>query len=186
MNQRIIEELNKLLMMEFMAIKSYMLNGLNFKHKAYCKLAKMFLCQGTKGEGRHAMCLTKRIFMLGGRINLQCNANHSNMNFEVSDSVEGALNNALKFENDLISQLQDTIAFSAEEAKDYGTVQTLMCILHDAECQKLCLEQQINLIKSMGIQNYIESIAKECHDHDQHHMNKHDMYKKHHKDGDHH
>ena len=106
-------------------------------------------------EMKHADRLIERILFLEGLPNLQ------DLNkLRIGENAEEVLKCDFALEMEALSMLKVAIA-ECERKQDYVTRDLLRQILHDEESAVDFLEIQLGLIKQMGLQNYIQSLAGE-------------------------
>ena len=120
------------------------------KHWGLDKLAKKEY-EESIGEMQHADELMKRIFMLDGLPNLQDMGK-----LRVGENTPEILKCDLASETAAQATIKDGIAAS-EEARDYVSRDLLQSILEDTEEHIDFLETQIDLIETVGLQNYLQS-----------------------------
>ena len=103
---------------------------------------------------KHADRLAERILFLDGLPNFQLLGR-----LRVGESVEEVLRADLALEEEAIPPLRDGIAH-CETVKDYVSRELLKSILENEEEHVDYLERQFDLIKLMGIQNYVQLQSK--------------------------
>jgi bacterioferritin len=99
---------------------------------------------------KHADKLAERIFFLDGLPNFQMLGR-----LRVGESVEEILKADLDLEYDALPLLKDAIAH-CESVRDYVSRDLFAEILESEEEHVDFLETQFDLIKQMGIQNYVQ------------------------------
>ncbi len=150
-NQKIIDSLNGLLAYELAAMDQYFIHsqmyldwGLNKLHE---RIAHEF-----EDEKGHATKLIERMLFLEGIPNME-----SREGFQVGNDVPAMLESDLRVEYTVTDKLKDAVAL-CEVEKDYVTRDMLMVLLEDTEMDHAYwLEQQLGLIKRLGLQNYLQS-----------------------------
>lgn len=150
-NQKVINALNSLLAFELAAMDQYFIHsqmyldwGLN---KLYERISHEF-----EDEKGHATKLIERMLFLEGRPDMQ-----TRTGFDVGTDVPSMLESDLRVEYDVASALRETIAL-CEEERDYVTRDMLVVLLDDTEEDHAhWLEQQLGLIKRLGLPNYLQS-----------------------------
>ena len=101
-------------------------------------------------EMNHADTIIERILFLGGLPNLQDLGK-----LYIGENVEEILQCDMKLEDIAVPMYRDAVAH-CEKVRDYGTRDILQAILIEEENHVDFLETQFDLIKQMGIQNYIQ------------------------------
>jgi bacterioferritin len=146
---RIIELLNLALKNELTAINQYFLHYRMLDHWGVARLAK-FEYGESIDEMKHADRLAERILFLDGLPNFQLLGR-----LKIGESVEEVLRADLALENEAIPVLRDGIA-EAEGVRDYVSRDLFADILRNEEEHVDMLERQFDMIKQMGIENYIQ------------------------------
>ena len=150
---RVIDYLNECLRNELTAINQYFLHYRLLDHWGVARLAK-FEYHESIDEMKHADRLAERILFLDGLPNFQLLGR-----LRVGESVEEVLRADLALEEEAIPPLRDGIAH-CEAVKDYVSRELLKSILENEEEHVDYLEKQFDLIKLMGIQNYVQLQSK--------------------------
>jgi bacterioferritin len=101
-------------------------------------------------EMQHADKIIERILFLGGLPNLQDLGK-----LYIGETVEEILKCDMKLEDIALPIYRDAVEH-CESVRDYGTRDLLQSILIDEEEHVDFLETQFDLIKQLGIQNYIQ------------------------------
>jgi len=146
---KVIEILNETLRNELTAINQYFLHYRMLAHWGITRLAKVEYGESID-EMKHADRLAERIFFLDGLPNFQLLGR-----LRIGETVEELLKADLALENDAMPQLREGIAY-CEQVKDYVSRDLLQSILDSEEEHVDFLETQFELIKRMGIQNYVQ------------------------------
>ena len=146
---RIIDLLNVALKNELTAINQYFLHYRMLDHWGVARLAK-FEYGESIDEMKHADKLAERILFLDGLPNFQLLGR-----LKIGESVEEVLRADLALENEAIPVLRDGIA-EAELVRDYVSRDLFADILRNEEEHVDMLERQFDMIKQMGIENYIQ------------------------------
>lgn len=147
----IIDKLNALLSFELAAMDQYFIHsemyndwGLN---KLYERISHEF-----EDEKGHATKLIERILFLEGRPNM---VNRDGLS--IGEDVPAMLESDLRVEYAVAQALKDTISL-CEKEHDYVTRDMLLVLLDDTEMDHAYwLEQQLGLIKRLGLPNYLQS-----------------------------
>jgi bacterioferritin len=146
---KVIEYLNKVLQNELTAINQYWLHYRMLDHWGVKKLAD-YERHESIDEMKHADKLAERIFFLDGLPNFQ-----SLGKLRVGESVEEILQADLDLENEALPMLKDAIAH-CETVRDYNSRELFEEILDSEEEHIDFLEKQFDMIKNMGVQNYVQ------------------------------
>ena len=148
-DKKTIEHLNKALKAELTAINQYFLHSRMLKDWGVSKLAAKEYEESIE-EMKHADDIIERILYLGGLPNLQ---DLGKLN--IGEDVKEILECDMKLEDHAIPMYKDAIEH-CESVRDYVTRDLLGHILQDEEQHVDFLETQFDLIKQMGIENYIQ------------------------------
>ena len=146
---KVIELLNEALKAELTAINQYWLHYRMLDNWGVKKLAEMERHESID-EMKHADRLAERILFLDGLPNFQMLGR-----LRIGETVEEMLRADYEVELEAAAQLKEAIAH-CEKVRDYGSRDLFSEILDNEEDHIDTLEQQFELIKSMGIQNYIQ------------------------------
>ena len=146
---RVIEYLNEALKNELTAINQYFLHYRLLAHWGVKKLAK-FEYEESIDEMKHADRLADRILFLDGLPNFQLLGR-----LRVGENVEEVLKADLELELEAIPPLKDAIAH-CESVRDYISRELFEDILENEEEHVDTLERQFDMIKNMGLQNYVQ------------------------------
>jgi len=153
-DRNIIRLLNAVLTNELTAVNQYFLHARMIQNWGFSKLGKI-VYEESIGEMKHADALIKRIFFLDGLPNLQ------DLNkLAIGETVPEAL------AADLALEVAGRVTLVAgvkqcEEAQDYISREILERILEDTEDHIDFLETQLNLVRALGEQNYLQSALGE-------------------------
>ena len=148
-NDDVIALLNKVLYNELTAINQYFLHSRMLRNWGITKLAE-FEYQESIDEMRHADRLIERILFLEGLPNLQDLGK-----LLIGEDVEEILRCDLKLEQLAIPTLREGIAL-CERVNDYVSRRLLEEILASEEEHVDELEAQLELLKRMGLPNYVQ------------------------------
>ena len=146
---QVLQFLNTLLRNELTAINQYFLHARQLEHWGVAKLA-----QYERGESitemKHADRLIERILFLEGLPNLQ-----DLDRLLIGENVKEVLECDLKLELKALGDFRAALAH-CEAVKDYVTRQLLAEIMDAEEKSVDFIEVQFDLIKQIGIENYIQ------------------------------
>jgi bacterioferritin len=145
----VIGHLNTALKNELTAINQYFLHARMLRHWGVTKLAKHEY-EESIDEMKHADRLIERVLFLGGLPNLQDLGK-----LLIGEDVTEVLECDLKLENLAMPSLRDAIAH-CETVRDYISRELFEDILESEEEHVDFLETQFDLIKRIGIENYIQ------------------------------
>ena len=154
---QVIEYLNKALLNELTAINQYWLHFRMLDHWGIKKLAD-YERHESIDEMKHADKLSERILFLDGLPNFQ-NVGR----LRIGENVEEVLKADLALELEALPLLQDAIEH-CEKVRDYISREIFESILESEEEHVDFLEKQFDMIKNMGLQNYVQlnSLAPEA------------------------
>lgn len=147
-SQAVISHLNIILRNELVAINQYFLHAKILEDQGFNKLASITKAESID-EMRHADIIIARILFLKGAPKM---TDYKNLN--IGETVESMLKNDHQLEIDAIADLRNAIK-AAFENEDTGTKDILEKILISEENHFGFLETQIELIKKIGLQNYL-------------------------------
>ncbi|MDO8290871.1 MAG: bacterioferritin [Parvibaculum sp.] len=147
---KVIELLNKALKLELTAINQYFLHARMFKNWGFTKLGDVEYHESID-EMKHADRLIERILFLEGLPNLQ-----DMDKIRIGENVEECLTLDLDVEMKAHPFYRDAIT-QCEASRDYITREIFESILEGEEEHIDFLETQLGLIKSVGIENYLQS-----------------------------
>jgi len=148
-DKKVIEHLNKALKAELTAINQYFLHSRMLGDWGVSKLAKKEYDESIE-EMQHADKIIERILFLGGLPNLQDLGK-----LHIGETVEEILKCDMILEEEAVPMYRDAVEY-CESVRDYVTRDLFQSILTDEEGHVDYLETQFDLIKQMGIQNYIQ------------------------------
>ena len=146
---RVIELLNEAFRNELTAINQYWLHYRMLDNWGVKRLAE-YERHESIDEMKHADRLAERILFLDGLPNFQLLGR-----LRIGESVEEVLSADLELEREAHIQLKTAIAH-AESVRDYVSRELFVSILENEEEHIDFLEKQFDLIRQMGLQNYIQ------------------------------
>jgi bacterioferritin len=144
----VIEVLAKMLKEELGAISQYFIHAEMCENWGYKKLSEHTKKESIN-EMTHAEKLIERILFLEGMPNL-----NDLPKLNVGKNVEAQFQNDLALEKDAVADYNAAIA-TCRKAGDHASAEMLQVILADEEEHVEFLEDQLGLIESVGIQNYL-------------------------------
>ena len=147
---KVIEFLNKALKNELTAINQYFLHARMFRNWGLQKLAKHSHHESVD-EMKHADELIKRILFLEGLPNMQ-----DLDKLLIGETPVECMECDLKLEYAGHAFYKEAIAY-CEQARDYVSREIFERILEDEEEHIDFLETQLELVKTVGLQNYLQS-----------------------------
>lgn len=147
---KVIYHLNRILGNELIAINQYFLHARMFDNWGLKKLGD-YEYHESIDEMKHADILIQRILFLEGLPNLQDLGK-----LLIGEHPKECIEWDLKLEYKAKEDLQQAITY-CEEVKDYVSRDLLKDILKSEEDHIDWLETQINLIETVGLENYLQS-----------------------------
>jgi bacterioferritin len=156
-DKKVIEFLNEALKNELTAINQYFLHYRMLDNWGMSKLAK-FEYGESIDEMKHADKLAERILFLDGLPNFQ-----SLGRLRIGENVEEVLKADLELEEEAIPLLRDAIQH-CESVRDYVSRDLFARILENEEHHVDMLETQFEMIRQMGLHNYIQLQSKPIED----------------------
>jgi bacterioferritin len=148
-DKKVLELLNEALKNELTATNQYWLHYRLLDNWGVHKLAE-FERNESIDEMKHADRLSERILFLDGLPNFQLLGR-----LHIGEDVAEILKGDMELELEALKQLKGAIAH-CEKVKDYVSRDLFSDILENEEQHIDTLEQQFEMIKRMGIQNYIQ------------------------------
>ncbi|MDZ7588584.1 MAG: bacterioferritin [Parasphingorhabdus sp.] len=146
---KVVEFLNEALKNELTAVNQYWLHYRLLDNWGVAKLAA-FERHESIDEMKHADQLAERILFLDGLPNFQMLGR-----LRVGESVEEILKADLELEMEALPPLRDAIEH-CEKVRDYVSRDLFAHILENEEDHVDMLEKQFDLIRQMGVENYIQ------------------------------
>ncbi|WP_019603102.1 bacterioferritin [Teredinibacter turnerae] len=149
--QTVIDALNQLLAFELTAMDQYFIHSEMYADWGLSKLQER-IGHEFEDEKGHAQKLIVRMLMLEGRPDMVTRAP-----INIGQDVPAMLQSDLNVEVEVAQALKETIEL-CEREQDYVTRTMLTELLDDTENDHAhWLEQQLGLIKKVGLKNYLQS-----------------------------
>lgn len=149
--QIIIDKLNHLLAFELAAMDQYFIHSEMYQDWGLTKLYERISHEFDDEKG-HATKLIERMLFLEGVPDMT-----KRDGLVIGTDVPSMLESDLRVEYVVAEALKDTISL-CEAEKDYVTRDMLLVLLDDTEMDHAhWLEQQLGLIKRLGLSNYLQS-----------------------------
>lgn len=150
-SKKVIDGLNTLLGYELAAMDQYFVHSQMYLDWGLNKLYERINHEFDDEKG-HATKLIERMLFLGGTPDMQ-----TRTGLLIGSEVPDMLESDLRVEYEVAAKLKEVIALSEVE-KDYVTRDMLLILLDDTEMDHAhWLEQQLGLIKRLGLANYLQS-----------------------------
>ena len=156
---KVIEFLNKALYNELTAVNQYWLHYRMLDNWGVERLAK-YERHESIDEMKHADWLAERILFLEGLPNFQALGK-----LRIGEDVQEILKADLELEYEAIPVLRDAVQH-CETVRDYVSREVFEKILENEEEHVDFLEKQFDMIKRMGLQNYVQLQSKPADDGD--------------------
>ncbi|MFO0803543.1 MAG: bacterioferritin [Gemmataceae bacterium] len=147
-NPMIIDALNRALTIELTAINQYFCQSKMCKNWGFLKLAAKHW-EESMGEMKHADKIIERVLFLDGVPEI---ARYDVI--RVGTNVQEQFENDLKLETSGVAAYNELVNL-AIQLKDNGTHALALEILTDSEEHVDWLETQLNLIKAVGLEQYL-------------------------------
>lgn len=145
----VLKMLGDCFMGELAAVRQYTSHAAEQKIGGYTKLANHSREEALEELG-HANRFAERIVFLGGKIPDTTVVAQSS----VSSNIKEQLGSDLDLERGAIARLTEAVNVATND-NDFVTRVLFESILSDEEGHQLWLEQQLGLIESVGLQNYL-------------------------------
>jgi bacterioferritin len=150
-NQKVIQQLQKLLRSELSARDQYFTHSRMYDDWGLTKLYDR-INHEMQDETQHADILIKRLLFLETTPDLS-----DQEGLKIGSNVPEMLQSDLDLEYKVIGDLKEAIAI-CEQEQDYQTRELLRVILGDTEeDHAYWLEKQLGLISKIGLPNYLQS-----------------------------
>ncbi|MCH8684349.1 bacterioferritin [Pedomonas mirosovicensis] len=154
----VIKHLNKILKNELTAINQYFLHARMLQNWGLDRLGD-YEYKESIDEMKHADRLTKRILFLDGLPNLQ-----TLNRLRIGETVPEILEADLAVEMEAMLDLRTAIAY-CESIQDYVSRELLEDILASEEEHVDFIETQLGLIRTVGLENYLQKQMKAADEH---------------------
>lgn len=148
-SDKVIEQLNEVLTAELTAINQYFIHAKMCKDWGYQRLAA-HVHHESIDEMKHADEIIERILFLEGIPNVQ-----RYNKITVGETVKEQFELDLKMEYDAVSRFRKAIKVARDEEADETTGLMLEKMLASEEEHVDWLETQLELIKQVGLENYL-------------------------------
>lgn len=152
-NDKVIQELNAALSSELMAIMQYMVHAEMLTNWGYQRYGGLIKKQAID-EMKHAEGLIERILYLDGVPNV-----HIKLDPKIGNDVKAQIENDLAAEVEAVAQYNNSVKVCVE-AGDNGSREIFERMTIDEEQHVDFLEAQLDMIKQMGLQNYLSQQMK--------------------------
>jgi bacterioferritin len=152
-NDKVIQELNAALSSELMAIMQYMVHAEMLTNWGYQRYGGLIKKQAID-EMKHAEGLIERILYLDGVPNV-----HIKLDPKIGNDVKAQIENDLAAEVEAVTQYNNAARICVE-AGDNGSREIFERMTIDEEQHVDFLEAQLDMIKQMGLQNYLAQQMK--------------------------
>jgi bacterioferritin len=149
-SQAIIDALNSVLTKELTAINQYFLHARMLQNWGLEKIGKLEY-EASIDEMKHADMVIKRVLFLEGLPNLQ-----KLDKLKIGQNISEIIDADLEVEYAAVPHLKKCIQL-AESEHDYATRDLFLTILKSEEHHIDWLETQRDLLKAVGVQNYMQS-----------------------------
>ncbi|MCR9164586.1 MAG: bacterioferritin [Nannocystaceae bacterium] len=148
-SDKVIEQLNDVLTAELTAINQYFIHSKMCKDWGYTRLADRIYRESID-EMKHADELIERILFLQGVPNVQRYGK-----ITVGETVKEQLELDLKMEYDAVERFRKAIKIARDEERDETSALMLERMLASEEDHVDWIETQLELIKQIGLENYL-------------------------------
>lgn len=150
-SQKIIDALNGLLAFELAAMDQYFIHSRMYDDWGFSKLFERIDHEFDDEKG-HASMLIERILFLEGTPDMV-----TRDGLHIGKNVPEMLESDLRVELSVDKALKEAMAL-CEQEKDFVTRNILQVLIDDTESDHaFWLEQQLRLIKTIGLENYLQS-----------------------------
>lgn len=154
---KVIEFLNEALKAELTAINQYWLHYRLLDHWGVTKLAEYERAESID-EMKHADRFAERILFLDGFPNFQALGR-----LRIGETIEEVLKADLEGEYEAVELYRNAIVH-CESVRDFTSRDMFAEVLRDEEGHIDFIETQLELIKSMGLQNYTQTQSDSAKD----------------------
>ena len=150
-NKQIIDALNSLLAFELAAMDQYFIHSRMYHDWGFTKLFERIDHEFDDEKG-HASLLIERILFLEGVPDMA-----TRDGLKIGAEEPEMLESDLRVEYAVDERLKEVMAL-CEKERDYVTRDMLQTLINDTESDHaFWLEQQLGLIKKIGLQNYLQA-----------------------------
>ena len=157
-DKKVIEALNLALKIELTAVNQFTVHARMLDHWGYARRGKYEMHEAIE-EMKHMDMLIQRILLLEGLPNLQ-DVGKLYIGQDLKELIEGDL----RLEREAMDHYRKTVQI-CEQARDFVSRDLMIKLLDDEEKHEDALSTDLDLIKTIGIQNFAQSQMGEPGEH---------------------